>query len=310
MKRSQLSRRIAGTTASLLFLTGIFAGTALAKPLDLTGNAVAQPGMVSPEGYVRFDVTFTNPTASNIAQLDMRADTSSTLMAVVVPPSQGTCDDSGTVLTCNFGALNAYQTATFSVVYQTPSSGSGDVDFNFMSTGSTSSDRGKNSHGDERTITGTVTISTSKDFAGSYLYDPANLTVSDVLNVTKQNPQGTKATGKQTGVPLTVGEYPPNTYVCPGVSSASCFGEWSVVNLDNGAYVPGGFEVVIAYNKVPGNANATRFVHLVGAGLQPVFITDACSDTLTVNCIKSVTSSQGDTYFTLVVDNNGPMRGY
>jgi len=310
MKHTGIARRIAGIMASLLFASGMFAGTALAKPLDLSGSAPATPGMVSPGSYVRFDVSFTNPTSSNISQLYMTTKTADTFVALVSGPSQGTCDTSGPLLTCDFGALNAYTSASFVVVYRTPSSGSGNVDFIFTSTGDTGSDQGKNSHGDARTITGAVTVSTSRDFSGSYLYDPNDLTVADNLNVSRQNPQGTKATGVGAGVPLTVGEYPPNTYVCPGESTASCFGEWSVVSLDNGNLVPGGFEVVLVYDKVPGNNNSVRFVHLVGPGQTPIFITQSCSSSLTVNCIKSVTSSQGDVFYTLIIDNNGPMRGY
>ena len=311
MHSLRIRRAAVSSGVLLLLIGGLLAGPVLAKPPAFAGSATAVPGTVSPGGTVRYNVSFTNTSPSNLSQLFLNAATpnGASLEAIVAGPSQGTCDDGGVNLSCTFGALNAGASVTFSVVYTTTGSGSSmTVPFVFSSTGSTGSDKGKNSHGDDFIVAGRVTLNGSDDFSGMYLFDPDELTVADNQNVGRQNPQSTKATSNQAGVPLTVGEVGAGSFDCPGISTASCFGQWSVVNLNDGAIVAGGFEVVIGYDKVPGNADTVRFVHLVGSG--STFITQMCGGTITVNCIASIDQVASDVFYTLIVDNNGPMRGF
>lgn len=313
---------IAGTLVGALFASPALA----AKPVKPGGTAPAVPGIVSSSvagdtNYVRFNVTFTNTRNSSLQQMTMTADTPAgsdleglAAALLVNGASQGSCDTSGIHLSCTIGTVEAGVSVTLSVVYEVPitTATAMNVTFIFKSTGAPGSDPGT-SHGDDYPVAGTVIID-SLDFGGTYLFDASDLVVASNQALTKRgNPQSTKATGPLVGFPLTVEEVPGNSplYTCP--TNETCFGEWSVVGVNNGLLYTPGFFVVIGYDQVPGNANAVDFVHLVGPARTPSFIRDFCDaeavPAITVNCIDSVDNISGDLFYTLILDNNGPIRG-
>jgi len=319
-------RTLAALLLAMTLVGALFASPALAaKPPKPGGTASpAVPPTVSPStadetNYVRFNVLFTNTTNSSLQQVTMEAETpaDSDLEAVVAAPLVGgmaigsTCDDSGVDLSCIIGTVEAGLSVTLSVVYEVPvtTADKMDIAFIFKSTGAPGSDP-RRSHGDDFPVIGTVFINEDGDFAGTYLYDASDLDVATDQELTKRgNPQSTEAIGPQTGFPLTVQEVAGNTnlYNCP--PGETCFGEWSVVNVNNGLKYEPGFVVVIGYDSVPGSASGVEFVHLVGPSLTPSFIRESCDEDTTVNCIADVDNVSGDLFYTLILDNNGPIRG-
>ena len=306
---------IAGTLVGALFASPALA----AKPPKPGGTTFpGVPSIVSPSvtgdiNYVRFNVEFENTRNSGLQQVTMSADTptGSDLEALAAPllvngTPQGGCDTSGIDLSCTIGTVEAGALVTLSVVYEVPigATGTMQVRFVFESTGAPGTDPNA-SHGDEYPVTGTVTIDSS-DYAGTYLFDANDLVVASNQALTKRgNPQSTKATGPQPGFPLTVEEV-DGGYTCP--AGEICFGQWSVVSVNNGLTYGPGFFVIIGYDSVPGNANDVDFVHLVGPGLTPTFIRDSC-DVTPINCIFDVDNIGGDLFYTLKLNNNGPIRG-
>jgi hypothetical protein len=291
------------------------------KPPTYLGFAAENPTQIAPDNMVRFDIEFKNNTPSNFAQLFMTADPpDATLDSVLEQPTidgvpAGSCaPDSDVNLSCVFGALNAGQTVKLAVLYDADEDATGTlvVEFLFTSTGNTGSDTPGRSHGDDFPVTGSVVINADADFDGGYFTDPASVGTDPDLS-RRGNPQSTSVPsfGAFTGGPLTVEEVDANDtdLVCTGISTASCFGQWAIVNVNEDAPVAGGFEVVLAYDHVPGNGSNVRFIHLLG-GTTPQFIEEACDADLLVNCIASVDNVGGDTIFTLILSNNGPLRGF
>jgi hypothetical protein len=315
---------IAGTLVGALFASPALA----AKPVKPGGTAVAVPETVGPstadaKNYARFDVTFTNTRNSSLQQVTIEAATpaGSDLEAVVAGPlvngvSQGTCNADGTNLSCTIGTVVAGASVTLSVVYEIPvtTAASMNVSFIFKSTGAPGTDPGT-SHGDDFPVNGSVVID-STDFDGGYLFDPADLVVETNQVITKRgNPQSTRIFGPESGIPVTASEVAANQapFNCPEVDDSGdpveCFGQWSVVNVNNGFdySTEGGFLVVIGYDQVPGNSGNVGFVHLVGAG--STFITESCTSATDVDCIVSVDSVSSDLFYTLRIGDNGPIRG-
>jgi hypothetical protein len=330
-----LALLIAATLVGALFASPAWA----AKPVKPGGTAAAVPDTVSPStaedtNYVRFDVTFTNSRSSSLQQVTMTAETpfGSDLEEVVVDPFKvnptggvvgpfGSCDDSGTHLICTLGTLESLYSVKLSVVYEVPVTTASAMTLNFIfrSTGAPDSDPSA-SHGDDYPVSGTVVL-TSSNFAGSYLYqtsDPDDVDTLDVATnqlLTKRgNPQSTRVTGPAFGIPVTASEVAASNFTCPEEdqdgNSVECFGQWSVINVNNHAdyTTTGGIVVVIGYDQVPGNANDVGFVHLVGAG--STFITESCSNAIPVDCIDSVDNVNGDLFYTLILGSNGPLRGF
>jgi len=290
------------------------------KPPKYIGSAAETPTQIAPGNMVRFDIEFKNNTSSNFAQLFMTADPpNATLDSVLEQPTingiqQGNCaaDIDGN-LSCTFGALNAGQTVKLAVLYDANEDATGTLTVNFLftSTGDTSSDTPERSHGDDFPVTGSVIINTDADFDGGYFTDPASVGTDPELT-RRGNPQSTSvpAFAGFGGGPLTVEEVDANDtdLVCPGISTASCFGQWAIVNVNDDALFLSGFQVVLGYDHVSGNAEDVMFVHLVGGG--STFIQEACDADTLVDCIASVDNVNGDTVFTLILSNNGPLRGF
>ena len=309
-----LALLIAGTLVGALFASPALA----AKPPRHGGTATAVPGTVGPstdlaKNYARFDVVFTNTRNSSLQQVTIEAATpaGSDLEAVVAGPlvngvSQGTCDAGGANLTCTIGTVVAGAVVTLSVVYEIPvtTATSMDVSFIFKSTGAPGTDPGT-SHGDDFPVNGSVVID-STDFDGGYLFDAGDLVVETNQVLSKRgNPQSTRINGPASGIPVTASEVAANQFVCP--EGVECFGQWSVLNVNNDTLIEDGFTVVIGYDAVPGNSGDVGFVHLVGGG--STFITESCGGLVTMNCIVDIDSVNGDLYYTLLIDNNGPIRG-
>ena len=329
-----LPRRLVGTTVALILLTGLLAGTAIAKPPKYGQFSDATPNFVSFGGQVRFDVEWTNESGANLPTVFTSAETPEGADLIGIIPdsvSQGSCDASGEDLTCAFGTVNNLASVSFAVVYEVPSAAppsTFSVKFTFTAQGNTGSDQppgqggGGQSRGDDMPITASVPLTGDPDEGGTYVFgDITTLANNQSLHKTR-NPQSALLdflAGGDQGFGATLDEAGATAYPCPGVTT--CYGLWNLVSVDEGTAVEGGFETVLGYSQVPGNA-VGGFVHwLTEDTTDPVegtdyeLITDACefdTDGAATNmpCIAGVTKVQGNTFFTILSETNGPMRGY
>jgi hypothetical protein len=321
-------RRLAGTTVSLVLLTGLLAGTTMAKPPEYGEDWSATPvEFVSYGGQVRFDVEWTNVSGANLPTVFVSADTpnGADLIAVIDSTvSQGTCDDSGEDLTCEFGTVNNGASVSFAVVYEVPASGASTfaVTFVFTAQGNTGSDQPGKSRGDDMPITASVSLTDDPDEGGTYVYGDVTTLANNQSLHKQRNPQSALLSflsAGEDGFGATLNEAGGDTYPCPG--QTTCYGMWNLVSVDDGQGVAGGFETVLGYSLVPGNA-VGGFVHWLTSntsdpelGTDYELITEACeydSEDAATNmpCIASVAKIQGNTFFTILSENNGPMRGY
>lgn len=316
----RLSRVLPAGALTLAMLTGL-AVPAIAKQVGVSPTATAVPGGVTPGANVAFDVEFFNPGPSNVSQLFLDAITpEGWILLGVESQSQGVCDSSSGDLHCSFGAVNALAGVQLRVVYTTPSDGGGDVDvdwFVFFTTG-VSGDPGKNSHGDDYPTTGTVTLETSRDRGGAYTSTEGQIVTDDQELHARRNPQFTQVTAPEDLIGITVGEEPFDPALCPP-AAGTCFGQWSVISVNDGAPYPDGFSVVLGYKGNIGNAS---FVHLFDdydPDTNPTayelieYPEDLCSSaTPTASEIPCMllSSSGGDSFATLWLNENGHLSGY
>jgi hypothetical protein len=300
-------------TAALTF--SVFASAALAgTPAGWSAAAVATPTKVSANDTAGFKVTFTNSGPSNISKLFLVASAEGFVEA---SPSQGQCNSTGP-LWCSFGAVNAGATITVTVVYATGTA-SKSVNFEFNTTG-VAADRNNKSHGDAlRLPTTTALVSTSnRDFAGRFVGTDGNQTVLDDPNLTNKNQHSTQVNAPVDFIPVTVEERLAGDFTCP--SGISCFGQWSVVNVNNGFPYPQGFTILVGLShfEIPQGVDETNlnFVHLNEDGTFDSLIDQDCdfsngsgNPPTNMPC-KVVTASGNDLLGLLWVIENGPYRGY
>jgi hypothetical protein len=318
-------RRSIRTLTALAITTGLLLGSlvtpAFGKLATVTVTATAVPGSVTPGADVAIDAEFFNsPSNSNISQLFMTAETPEfwTLVGVEsITPNQGICDDSTATVTCTLGAVNAGASVTVRVVYTTPSDATGDVNldwFLFNTTG-VAGDRKGNSHGDNYKTTGSVTLDASSDFAGAYTSTGGQVVADNPVLHARRNPQSTSVTSPDDLIGVTVGEEPGNAFVCPSVAS-TCFGQWSVISVDDGTLYPNGFVVVLGYKGNIGNASFFHAFDDYDAVTNPTayelieYPDDVCSDSTPFLPCMTLSSSGGDSFATLYLTQNGRLISY
>lgn len=322
MFRNRSTRVIASLGISLTLALTALAGPAviLAARASAEQWAIAVPPSVTPGADVAFDVHFKNTsTSSNISQLYLNAETPADWWLVGVEfTSQPSCDTSSGDLHCSFGAVNAGASVDLRVVYTTDEDDSGKVTvpFGFTTTGATpgGADSGKHSHGDDFPAPGEVSFSTSQDFAGYYITDGTGLvTVSDSTALhSRRNPQYTQVFAPEDAIGVTVGE--GGTFTCPAETGGTCFGQWSVIYVNDG-YDYGDdsvmFKVVLGYTGNIGNAN---FVHVLDDGTVELIDDECSSDPPPVSeadpgCFI-IDSVNGASIVTLWLTQNGRLSGY
>jgi hypothetical protein len=300
-------------TAALTF--SVFATAALAgTPAGWSATAVASPTKVSANDTAGFKVTFINSGPSNISKLFLVASAEGFVEASA---SQGQCNSFGP-LWCSFGAVNAGATVNVTVVYATGTA-SKSVNFEFNTTG-VAADRNNKSHGDALKLpTTTALVSTSnRDFAGRFIGTDGNRTVLDDPKLTNKNQHSTQVNAPEDFIPVTVEERLADAFECP--SGISCFGQWSVVNVNNGSVYTQGFTILVGLShfEIPQGVDETNlnFVHLNDDGTFDRLIDQDCdfsagsgNPPTNMPC-KVVTASGNDLLGLLWVIENGPYRGY
>jgi hypothetical protein len=279
----------------------MFAGVASAAPPNWTMTVTTLPDAVSPGAPAGYQVVITNSGPSNISQLYLVNDVAAT--PAYLTTTQGTCPAGP--LSCSFGALNAGSSVTVVVGYTTPGSGSSfNVTFEGNTTGSTFTDVKGRSHGDlllsNPVITSTA-LNGNKNFAGFFSTGGTNgIGNSDQLN--GNNKQSTRLDSLAAGFDGSVSDGSVTSDACignltPGVDCTRLDGETSVVNVNHGADVPGGFFVIIHYKN---GLDPVAFVHTYGSGSQEKI--NACGATITAPCF---TWNAGTTTATIYTLHNG-----
>jgi len=328
-----LRRRPIRPFIALAITTGLLLSSAitpaLAKLANVTVTATAVPGSVTPGANVAIDVEFFNsPSTSNISQLYLNATAppDGWIFGGVESQSQGgdSCDASTAIFTCSLGAVPAGTTATVRVVYTTPSTVTGTVSLNWFlfNTTGVAGDRKGNSHGDNYQTTGSVTLDPSSDFAGAYTSTDSQVVADNPALHVHRNPQSTSVTSPDPLIGVMVGELPGNTpgnaFVCPAEAS-TCFGQWSVISVNDGAPYPNGFSVVLGYKGNIGNASFVHLFDSYDAVTNPTAYETITPDDNTcpsatpsasdIPCMI-LSSSGGDSFVTLWLNQNGRLKAY
>lgn len=330
-----MRRRIVRVIGTLGVVTALSAGaltsaTLAAKPAGATGNAVSQPNTVSAGNTAAFNLSFTNNGPSNISALFLAADTPAgaqfvgTFNGPVLNGNPfGTCSNTGGSLFCSFGAVNAgVGPITLTAVYVVPSNLNGDltITFHYNSTGTT----GGNSHGiDIAAPSGTVHVTTDPNFAGRYVVNGNQLTISDGTTLSKTNKQSTAVDASNTGATLVTLTAQDGPKVSPPAvqSGTDCspnsavIGEWSAINVADDTTFTTPFRVTITIYQGP-NANQVAglcWIYLDKAtGLVTAqFLsnpTDLCTDPLTNVPCFSLNKTGNNLQVVFITKHNGVLH--
>jgi hypothetical protein len=317
-------------TLTALAITGLLlsslVSSAMAKTPLYTSSVFATPNPVSYGGQVRFDVTWTNTSGANLPTVFVKAGLplNSTFIGEIGLPSQGTCDTSDPkVFSCAFGTVNNGASVSFSVVYQVPSSGPTPFSVNYVFTaqGNTTNDTPGKSRGDDMPVTASVSLTSDQESGGSYIFDTGLTAQNNQILNKKNNVQSAKMTftlaAGSDGFGASVREIAAGSAdaaTCPATLT-TCFGNWNSLSVNGGQDVPGGFTLLLGYVSVPGNGSTVHFVHVSSPTVFKA-ITDACTYTdgsttpNNIPCIAGITSSGGNTYYTLWLGHNGQVRAF
>lgn len=290
-------------------LTYVGAGPASAAPPNWVSSVERLPATVHNGADAGYDVTLTNNGPSNISSLFVVTAEAATFVG---GPNGGACTSPGVPLKCSFGALAAGQSVTIRVAFKTPSSGSSYVQkFEANTTGATLSDRKHTSHGDTLSFQATTALSNDKNFGGGFAKDSSPVTTND--SVGKTNVQSTEVVPPKAGVIATVQDgLPADAFSCAPTCTGTLFGDWSRVNVDNGANQGTFFPVTLTvYGKVlPKGAtvDSVSLVHVTDTGGVEV-MSARCGDTATPQDCIDVTQSGQNFVITGWVDQNGGFKG-
>ena len=330
MIRTRSARTLATLAVTVSLALTAIAGPVLGAQAAVVFTSTAVMDAVSPEGYIAYDVSFdlAPGETSNLSQLFMNAKTPTGWDLIGIEAGSesrpGTCNTTGADLTCTFGAMAPADPAiTLRVVYKVGTSqGDFAVEFKVNTTG-VSADKKKNSHGDDYLASDPITVTTSGgNYAGSYVQtlDP----VADNQSVNRNNPQATKVTPPEVNIPVSVGE-DNDISACQAVHGNSCFGQASIINVNDGEFYgdPGedGIKVLISYNA---NKPGIQFIHffdtpkLDGDGNPTILFEEIGNDCTfdqgetTPNNMpcKSVVTANGKTFATVYLLENGKTFGH
>jgi hypothetical protein len=285
---------------TLAMALGLMAAPALvsAKPAPLqfgfgpnfsTADTGAMPRMVSPGSTVAFEVWARNAGGSNISKLFLTARTNAAFDGVTVVNAgntKGSCSagpGGGVALKCSWKPFKPGASTQVLLVLTAPASGSSlPVNFEWSSSGYVKG--GNNSHGDLFTQDDSAALNGDiNKFAGRWIKDGSdNLIVQTNPALSSGNPQSTKIIAPTDGIPVTAAE-DTDLSDCQELFGEDCFGQASILNVNNGATFPGGFTVQVVYK---GKFPYAEFVHILDDGT-PQFL-EECGETPVAPCFDSV----------------------
>ena len=254
---------------------------------DTTKTTGARPQMVSPGSTVAFEVWARNIGGSNISKLFLTARTAAAFDSVTVindGNTAGSCGagpGGGVALQCKWKPFKPGASTRVRLILTAPASGSSlPVNFEWSSTGFVPG--GNNSHGDLFTKNDSAAVNGDIDsFAGRWVKaGSANLVVQTNPNLSNGNPQSTKIMAPTSGIPVTAGE-DSNLSDCQEFFDG-CFGQASVLNVNDGAIFPGGFTVEVVYK---GKFPYAEFVHFFDDGTFEEL--EECGETPAAPCFQA-----------------------
>ncbi len=315
MRLSTLGRLL-GALCLAGSVTYAAAGSASASTPGWISSVTPLPPKVHNGADAGYQVMITNTGTSNISQLFLVSADPTTFVG---GPDGGDCLPAGVTLKCSFGSLNAGASVTIVVAFATPSSGNGFTEmFQANTTGVSLNDKHHTSHGDTLDFTGVTDLTSDKDFGGGF--DKDTSLVQDNGSIGKNNAQSTQVTPPVGGVIATVQDGPAlnlpfscdtNSTYCQGKTP---FGEWSQVNVDNGAAQPSFFPITLMiYGKSVPNTVAQSSIALIHTddngnpiGTDPLL--QCASGAPLENCIQ--VSKVGPNWKIVAwVDQNGGFKG-
>ena len=270
MIRKRLGR-IATTLSTALMATALV-GVGSATAANPTWNVSFDrlPNVVSPGNDAGWFVTVTNNGPSNINDLNISITSEETgalptYISDLILSSGGaeSCSTATGALVCNVGTLVDDGTVTFTVAFAVPSTDTGTFDLNIglrAGTGDTETDGPGKSRGDKQTFTNSTPISTSSNFDGGFSVD--DFTYQTNQSVGRRNLQATTIENVGANIGVTIEDGITTGVDCQVAASRTCIGEWSAVNVDDGAPFGTPFKVtlLIAGSSVPGGTDAEAIV--------------------------------------------------
>jgi len=276
-----IRRRITAALASFGLAASLLASAAAAPAVTLASTpswepmvVVALPGTVTYGAVAGYQISITNDGPSNISQLYLFATDASGNLDVTPPvyenPFQGTCNDPSTGFYCSLGQLNAHATVTVIVAYTTPTSGASVTHyFSANTTGSTANDGGT-SHGDTNDGQATTNLVGAASDSGGAFVTTNGQTIQNNQTIGAGNRQSTKALLNGKFYPATVQDgatfSPTDLQACTlSTKTFNCtdlFGEWSQVNVNNGAVFSSYFTITVQIDAtlVGSGVNANNLV--------------------------------------------------
>jgi hypothetical protein len=304
-------------TAALLAAAAFAAGPVAAANPKWDVTFVQKPNAVKAGHDVGWKVTFLNKGPSNINDLNITIDSTSTaagysyLSDPVTSTGFGeTCDSLDGVTTCNVGTMPALGTVVFTVAFHVPATYT-DNSFNLTiglraGTGDTGSDPG-HSRGDKIEFTSNTNVSTNPNYDGGFTVDATTFQTGQAIG--RNNKQATTLETTDLTIPVTVTD---------GVTSFPCnlcsnlVGEWSVLDV-NGTHndQPIRVTLLIWGGSVPGGVGADDLylLHADGTGASTVVDAQCNATHSNLDCLESVTKIGNNFRIVAWFRNNGGARG-
>jgi Domain of unknown function DUF11 len=309
--RKKLVARIAGVLGLVATAVSAGVGPASAGQPQWSMTVENEPSLVAAGSEAGFRVTITNAGPSSISKLFLGVDT--TVAPDYVTTTQGTCTAPGATLSCTFGALRKGRSVTVVAAFSTSQDATEFAAGFFATTsGATGSDQGHSSHGDTlRDPNEAATqLTDSPDFAGGFSLDGAPVTTDTYLST--RNLQSTSVMPPKAGLVATAQDgLGPDAFTCTGCTG-TLFGEWSSVNVDDGAEQSGLIKVTLTVlrSQIPYGTSLRDIVlvHVLDDGTTKI-LDDRCCATPTADCITVTQFHSGDVQITAYVTENGGFKG-
>ncbi len=269
------------------------------------------PSVVSAGSDAGFQVTISNTGPTTIPKAYLGVDTS--VAPDSVTTTQGSCAAPGHTLSCSLGSLKKGTSVTVVATFPTSSEAT-EFSAGFFATtrclpsaGKTHSDYGDTLRDPNEVAT---QLTNSPDFAGGFSLDGAPVSTDPYLSTS--NVQSTTVVPPTSGVVVTAQDgLGPDAFTCTGCTG-TLFGEWSSVNVDDGAVQSGLIKVTLTVKKdqLPYGTKLWNIslVHVLDDGTTQI-LDQRCCKKPTANCISVTQLRSGDVQITGYVTENGGFKG-
>ena len=311
MIRKRLGRIATILSTAMLATMLVGVGTATAANPTWAVSFDRLPNVVAPGNDAGWFVTVTNNGPSNINDLNISI-TSEEIGALpsyisdLVLSSGGTasCSTATGALVCNVGTLIDDGTVEFTVAFEVPSSDIGTFDLNIglrAGTGDTETDGPGKSRGDKKTFTNSTPISSSSNFDGGFTV--GENTYQTNQSVGRRNVQATTIENVGSFIGVTIEDGITTGVDCSTSASRTCIGEWSEINVDDGAEFGTPFKVtlLVSGSSVPGGTDEDDIVliHVLDD-----LTVEVLGDSSDERCANAGDSGSAECIFVSKVGNN------